>query len=48
VTQSITLTARLEEFCRLLIEEFGVQPEREDAMAVLEENLKVFKTHKTW
>jgi hypothetical protein len=41
-------TARLEEFCRLLIEEFGVQPEREDAMAVLEENLKVFKTHKTW
>jgi len=39
---------RLEEFCRLLIEEFGVQPEREDAMAVLEENLKVFKTHKTW
>jgi hypothetical protein len=30
-----------------LIEEFGVQQEREDAMAVLEENLKVFKTHNT-
>jgi hypothetical protein len=35
-----------EEFCRLLMEEFSVQPKREDATAVLEENL--LKVHKTW
>jgi len=37
-----------EEFCQLLIDEFDVIPERSDAKQVLENNLKLFKTHKTW
>jgi len=37
-----------EEFCLLLIEEFRVIPDRDDAKEVLEKNLKLFKQHKTW
>jgi hypothetical protein len=37
-----------EEFCLLLINEFGVIPERSDAKIVLERNLSQFKKHRSW
>ena len=37
-----------EEFGRMLIEDFGVDPERSDALQVLNQNLERFKTWKSW
>jgi hypothetical protein len=37
-----------EQFCHVLIKHFGVMPERDDAIAVLEANLAIFEAHKTW
>jgi hypothetical protein len=43
-------TARVafEEFCQILLKEFGVVPERSDAEKVLSHNLDKFKDRKTW
>lgn len=37
-----------EEFCQLMIKEFGVVPTRPDTDAVLAESLKKFTDHKSW
>jgi hypothetical protein len=43
------VTARMafEEFCQLLIKEFRVVPQRQDAAMVLDQNLEKFRQHKT-
>jgi hypothetical protein len=37
-----------EEFCQLLIKEFRVVPDRDDAEEVLSQNLRKFQNYKTW
>ena len=37
-----------EEFGRMLIEDFGVEPERADALQVLNQNLEKFRRWKSW
>lgn len=37
-----------EEFCLILLRDFAVEPERDDAEAVLISNCAKFKAHRTW